>query len=446
MTKRTIKWLFILVICLMFENVYATDSIYSINKNTDEKLFFIKESFNKNNENNGFVVGGTYLKEIIEADSKTIEDYQVMIVNYKKDGRIKWNYDYGLSSQDSLYFLEYSYDENNNVDGYLLGLSKSYNVLENTQPINQIVFQKLDKEGNLLWEKDSNLFDCNINKIVSINNNGQIEYLIISTLDKENKSIIGKYDKELNLIWTKDIIKNELKTNLIDIMPIYNNATLIGYSAIKEYYENDSIKKELIKLDTEGNEVKVINDSLEKYEVVKLQESTNGFILYGITNEVKIDNGKTSYFIINYNIDDEEVWETVGDVPLDESNIIYLITDKEKELNKYYLMYNRKETKTEVVQIDTDGTINKKIKKINNDYYDINNFYFKDDIIYLIGQINCPKDDTCEYDNNSLFLVSDEDKVIEVKENDSTTILIIITIIVSVLMSGIYLKKRKKSK
>ena len=109
-------------------------------------------------------------------------------------------------------------------------------------------------------------------------------------------------------------------------------------------------------------------------------------------------------------------------------------------------MYNRKEAKTEVVQIDTDGTINKKIKKINNDYYDINNFYFKDDIIYLIGQINCPKDDTCEYDNNSLFLVSDEDKVIEVKENDSTTILIIITIIVSVLMSGIYLKKRKKSK
>ena len=79
MTKRTIKWLFILVICLMFENVYATDSIYSINKNTDEKLFFIKESLNKNNENNGFVVGGTYLKEIIEADSKTIEDYQVMI-------------------------------------------------------------------------------------------------------------------------------------------------------------------------------------------------------------------------------------------------------------------------------------------------------------------------------------------------------------------------------
>ena len=189
----------------------------------------------------------------------------------------------------------------------MIGLSKSYNVLETTQPINQIVFQKLDKEGNLLWEKDSNLFDCNINKIVSTNNNGQIEYLIIATLDKENKSIIGKYDKELNLIWTKDIIKNELKTNLIDIMPIYNNATLIGYSAIKEYYENDSIKKELIKLDTEGNEVKVINDSLEKYEVVKLQESTNGFILYGITNEVKIDNGKTSYFIINYNIDDEEV-------------------------------------------------------------------------------------------------------------------------------------------
>ena len=446
MTKRTIKWLFILVICLMFKNVYATDSIYSINKNTDEKLFFIKESFNKDNKNNGFIVGGTYLKEIIETDSKTIEDYQVMIVNYKKDGKIKWNYDYGLSSQDSLYFLEYSYDENNTVDGYLVGLSKTYNVLENTQSINQILFQKLDKEGNLVWEKESNLVDSNINKLVSIKNNDQVEYLIISSLDKENKSIIEKYDKELNLIWTKDIIKNDLKTNLLDIMPIYNNGSLTGYAAIKEYYENDSIKKELIKLDTDGNEVKIIDDSIEKYEVTKLQESNNGFILYGITKDVKISNGKTSYFIINYNIDDEETWETVGDVPLDESNTIYLINNKDTEINDYYLMYNRKGSNTEVIKIDLDGTINKKIKKINNEYYDINNFYFKDDIIYLIGQINCPKDDTCEYDNNSLFLVSDEDKVIEVKENDSKTILIVITISLLLLIGGIYLKKRKMTK
>ena len=109
-------------------------------------------------------------------------------------------------------------------------------------------------------------------------------------------------------------------------------------------------------------------------------------------------------------------------------------------------MYNRKGSNTEVIKIDLDGTINKKIKKINNEYYDINNFYFKDDIIYLIGQINCPKDDTCEYDNNSLFLVSDEDKVIEVKENDSKTILIVITISLLLLIGGVYLKKRKMTK
>ena len=74
---------------------------------------------------------------------------------------------------------------------------------------------------------------------------------------------------------------------------------------------------------------------------------------------------------------------------------------------------------------------------------------FTDNILYLVGQINCPKDDTCEYDSNSLFLISDEEKVIEVKDNDSKNILIITGIfIILIIGTVIYRKKRviKKKK
>ena len=64
-------------------------------------------------------------------------------------------------------------------------------------------------------------------------------------------------------------------------------------------------------------------------------------------------------------------------------------------------------------------------------------------ILYLIGQITCSKEDTCDYDSNSLFLISDEDKVIEVKEKDSKNILIVLGIITIILIIGIIYKRKK---
>ena len=78
-------------------------------------------------------------------------------------------------------------------------------------------------------------------------------------------------------------------------------------------------------------------------------------------------------------------------------------------------------------------------------YYDIKDFYIKKDRLYFVGQINCPKDDNCEYDANSLFLVSDEDKVIEVEDKDSTSILAVIGFLILIPIV-ILLKKKKNNK
>ena len=119
-----------------------------------------------------------------------------------------------------------------------------------------------------------------------------------------------------------------------------------------------------------------------------------------------------------------------------------------KELNKlkeYLLLYtNATDESIEIVKINLDGVEKNKIKKINNNYYDIYDFSSNKNTLYIVGQINCPEEDDCDYNNNSLFLISDEDKVIEVKESDNKNIIIIS--IVSVLAIVVLVLLRKKLK
>ena len=94
----------------------------------------------------------------------------------------------------------------------------------------------------------------------------------------------------------------------------------------------------------------------------------------------------------------------------------------------------------------TAPIVKNKIKKIYDEYYDVSDYIFSNDILYLVGQINCPKDDTCEYDSNSLFLVSDEEKVIEVKDNDSRNILIVTGIFIIMIIGTIIIRRKRSLK
>jgi LPXTG-motif cell wall-anchored protein len=67
----------------------------------------------------------------------------------------------------------------------------------------------------------------------------------------------------------------------------------------------------------------------------------------------------------------------------------------------------------------------------------------KKNTLYFIGQIKCPEDDNCEYNQNSLYIISDEDKVIEVEDKESTNIIIVIGTVLIVLVGLIYIKKKK---
>lgn len=428
-------------------NVEAKDTIFSINKYEEESLEYIKDAYNEEGKKDGFIVGGNYLKETLEQENNTYKDYQIILGKYNKDGKLLWKYSYGKTKEDIIDELVYTYNEIGNIDGYGIILEKTYDIVENVES-KQMTFFKIDLNGKLVYEKDSSINKKErIKKLVPIfKDDKTLDYYYgIGTInDNSMKTIIVKYDRDFNLIWSKEIEDSQIAYT--DIVPIYDNNHVNSFAVIGEKNENNKIGTSIIKLDQDGNNVSTIQSNLEQYDSYHLEIANNGFLLYGITSEVKLSKGEKSYFIIHYNLDGIEDWESIGELPIDSSKKIQLLPLKqEEEITKYYLEYiNPIDSSMEVIELDNDGTFQKKIKKISADYYNIESFMIEENILYFVGQIKCPEDDDCEYDSNSLFLISDEDKVIEVKEEDSKNILYI-TIFILVVIVGIFIIRKKKS-
>lgn len=450
---KAVKMIIILVISLFLQGytVHAKDTIHSINKYSEENLTFIKSSYNKKNKKDGLIVGGRVLKETFEKENETYNDYQIVIVKYKKTGEIAWNFTYGKTAEDNIDALEYTYNENNEIDGYLVVLEKSYDIDTAQGPEdNTATFLKIDLEGNLLWEKSSSSEVNKITKIIPtwseekiIDGYIAIGYSIEDT--KKKKAYIINYDKELNTLWDEVYeVPAEEEVEYQDITLIQETQRIIGYALIKSTRNNDSkeSKKELIWFNSETREKVVIDDSLEKYQSSSLEQANNGFILYGTTSDVKLKKGSQSYYLINYNSNKEVAWETIGEEAVKKEEKIFLLPTVQGLIEEYILLYeNDIDDSKEVVKIDTNGNIQKKIKKIKNDYYNFENFYIENNTLYFVGQINCPEDDNCEYDKNSLLLISDEDTVIEVKDDDSKQIIIILGSLITII--GIVILKKR---
>lgn len=438
-------------------NVYATDTVYTINKNKDEKFYFTKDSYNSNGKIDGVVAAGSYLKETIEYNDTKYDDYQIMLVKYNDNGVVKWFYNYGKTSEDHIDYLTYTYDHEGNIDGYLL-------VLENTYDVNQEIieeqnslstFIKVGLDGKQVFEKQSGINNKEkIKKIIPTYNednqvDGYISYGTVTHDGKEDSAILIKYDKELNVIWSKEYKNEEYeKTTYLDITNFYENGKVIGYVVIREFLSANSKQTDLIKIDKDGNEEKNIDNTLNKYKTVNLEEAENGFVLYGKTEDVKLKKGSMSYYIIKYNTDCVEGWETIGDTELDTNGKIVLYPrKKDNKLEEYIILCtNKTKSSTQVIKLDNEGTIKNKVKKITNEYYDIEDFNINGDILYFIGQIVCPEDDNCEYDTNSLFIVSNEEKVIEVEDNQSANIMIFIGIFILGCIGISFFKKKKRLK
>lgn len=414
------KILFIIVLFIVgFYNVYAKDISYSMNKYEDEVFNYIEVGYDSDLKEDGYVLGGSVLKEKIEKDGITYNDYQVLLVKYDKNDKLVWKYMYGNTSSDYIDYLTYTYDENGNIDGYLIVTRKTYDINETNVGGNSVII-KISFEGKVVYERDIN--EGVITKLIPTSDG----YICIV-----NNSLV-KYNNNFEIALKRDF--NEVH----DISLLKEDNKVIGYAIIDG--------NNLVTIDTNlANDV--VLDDVSKYSTYNLGEANNGFILYGITDEVKLDKGDSSYYLINYS-NNGEVWETIGDTAASKDDSIILLPIYNKDsIKEYFLLYkNEVDSSYEVIKISLDGEVLKKVKKINNSYYSFKNFYSTGSTIYFVGQINCPADENCEYDNNSLYLVSDEDKVIEVKDGTSKNVIIVFSVLIIVLIGGIVFVRKKTKK
>ena len=440
--KRLTKLLVLIISLFISTNVYAKDTVYSINKYDDEEYSIIKESYNKNNKKDGLITSGTFLKEQVEKDENEYDNNQIVLVKYKTNGKVSWTYRYGRTSSENITDLIYSYDENNNINGYIMIVNNSYDILTSNDP--KSYFVKIDLDGKLVEEKEIGLNQEEIiNKLIPTY---KIDNVIDGYIGITNTSIV-KFDKELNLIQKKVYQNSNYKSiNYTDITNLYDDNNIVGYVFIRKLeIDTNKYDVELLKYNKDLTEEKVL-ENINNYNSYYLSEANNGFILYGLTDEVKVKKGDYSYYITNYKIDGETAWETIGTTAVEKDSNIVIYPSKDKEIKKYFLLYKNNDKSNEVVKLDNEGTIENKIKKINNDYYNFKSFLISNNEkeIYFVGNITCPKDDKCDYNTNSLLLISGEDKVIEVQDSTSQNILLGIVVLIGLIGISVYLTKRKQ--
>ena len=442
MKKVVIMIISIIAILTYGQNVFAKDTFKSINKYEEESLNYIYKSYNKNNKSDGLITAGIYVEKKDEE-----KDTQIIIAKYDEDSKEIWTYNYGKSTEDRLFYLTYSYNENNEINGYIL-IANETKEKSDTKEISPL-FIRIDLDGKLVEEKAMALpSDTEITKVVETCNeekkvNG---YIVVGSEKGEvnRNAFLAKYnlnlDKEMEKTYSQESLSSEIK----DI--ISANKTN-SYRVIMNYSNENENKYSLLSVDNDGNIESTIKENFESNDNPKLLETEDSYLLYGYNHNVKLKNDKTtSYYIIKYNSSDNiEQWETIGNIPVNDKKVLQMQSLKENE-KAYLIMYiNDNDNSIEITRVNTSGEIENKIKKINNDYYLINRFLYSNDILYFVGQITCPDDDNCDYDMKSLFLVSTEDKVIEVEEEDNTAIFIVMgAIIVFIILLYILRKIQKK--
>ena len=438
--KKIIMFICVIATLMFTNNAYAADTVYSLNKYDEEKFETIIDSYDKDMKQDGFIAAGTILKETNKIDEEEYDDYQVILVKYDVTGKVKWTFNYGKTDVDQLDSLEYTYDEDNKINGYLIVMNKSNDIEE--EKSNTSVFVKVDLNGKLVEEKEILLEEnSKINKIIAVidQDKNLNSYIAIG---KSDYPFIAKYDANLNLVFVK---KYTLENTIFNDISIVRNQKTIDSYVISVTENNEKIINKVIRYDLEGNEVSTLTTNEYTHAKIQFLQDNNGILIYGLTNQVKLDDlDSPTYYLIKYNVENNIEWETIGNIPISKINEVKLINNH----NEYLIMYtNENDKSNEIVKIDFEGNIKNKVKKIKNDYYNITNFNTYNNTIYFIGQITCPEDETCDYDSNSLFIISDQDKVIEVQQKEASSIsLVTILSIVAIVLIILVRKKTKEKK
>ena len=283
----------IITILTYCQNVFAKDTFKSINKYEEESLNYIYKSYNKNNKSDGLITAGIYVEKKDEE-----KDTQIIIAKYDEDSKEIWTYNYGESTEDRLFYLTYSYNENNEINGYILIVNETKEKSD-TKEISPL-FIRIDLDGKLVEEKTMALpSDTEITKVVETYNeekkvNG---YIVVGSEKGEvnRNAFLAKYnlnlDKEMEKTYSQESLSSEIK----DIISVNKTNS---YRVIMNYSNENENKYSLLSVDNDGNIESTIKENFESNDNPKLLETEDSYLLYGYNHNVKLKNDKTtSYYI-----------------------------------------------------------------------------------------------------------------------------------------------------
>ena len=160
--------------------------------------------------------------------------------------------------------------------------------------------------------------------------------------------IIDTYNLDLDRIDRKEYPKEDSESTFYDIAEVQNNQFAIIFN--KQQKEETTKELWLVKLET--NEITELDNSLNKYLNSQVLSLEDGFILYGITKEVKLKKGEASYYIIKYNKEGTIEWESIGNIPINIKGPIKIKNQK----NQFFVLYENEDNSKEVIVLNQDGT------------------------------------------------------------------------------------------
>ena len=186
--KRLVVLVLTLITIFSCSNVYAKDTVYSLNKYNEEIYKTINKSYSSEGKVDGYIVAGTYQKKDNEESEN--KNSKAIVVKYDSYGKVLWTYAYGKDKNVDFNALTYLYDEESNVIGYEIILH------DNNE--NKSYLIKINLSGKLLEEKELTIDNNVISKVKEIRASDNKFDSFIAIATNNEKTYLIKYDKEFN--------------------------------------------------------------------------------------------------------------------------------------------------------------------------------------------------------------------------------------------------------
>ena len=334
---KKFNMLILFVLCFLFVGTVSAmpySEVFKSDKfsnNDSDKIYEVTNAYKDNGVIDGYIAVGTSstgkvsngLVVKYDSDFNIIKSvsydcncaFSTIIPSYSKDGIVDGyvvtsnlgesvlliKYDLNLEvvsrvsndgSEVALNSVDYSYDENGNVDGYIY-LAEVFSF--STYSVDALVY-KYDLDLNLIWKNSiASYYADAYSGVVSSYKDGKIDGYILTgyTFNSSATEFVQKIDLSGNVVWTKNIVLKDSKYSVTDLSLAYDGNKPIAIIAVAKT-SNISVDTEYgvvarISFDGELESVKemtnLVNSGFEQIIPNKNEKGVvNGYIIAGYTD------------------------------------------------------------------------------------------------------------------------------------------------------------------